>query len=185
MYTAKSSNNHRRAFTLIELIVVIGIILVIAALAAAFAPRVSDSQNLTRAIDQFEQWLLTAKMRAKRDGLATGIRFIPAPNDLNPANPNLANSGTYSTFQYIQQPDPLAGSPGGGTLMGAGGTLGPGIVQFANVDFTLQGLPPGQWLVQQGDYLEVRDGGVYRIGTATGQMTLQLLGPSGTLTPYE
>lgn len=102
MNNATRAIHRRGAFTLVEMIVVIGIILVIAALAAAFMPRVQDSTNLLRAVDQFEQWLLTAKMRAKHDQLATGIRFIPDP--LNP--------GMFSEFQYIQQPEPL----GGGSL---------------------------------------------------------------------
>jgi prepilin-type N-terminal cleavage/methylation domain-containing protein len=187
MNTVKTSSNRRRAFTLIELIVVIGIILVIAALAAAFAPRVSDSQNLSRAVDQFEQWLLTAKMRAKRDGLATGIRLVPNQGD--PA-------GIYSQVQYIQQPDPLSGgfltttptslvySAGPPAVYVNGGILqsaASGVVTFAGVDFTLglgAGALPSQLLVQPGDFLEVRDGGVYMIGAVTGPTTLTLGGTS-------
>jgi prepilin-type N-terminal cleavage/methylation domain-containing protein len=182
MYTTKRTNN-RPGFTLIELLVVITIILAIAALAAAFTPRVTDSTNLTRSVDQLEQWLLTAKMRAKRDGLATGLRFIPASGDL-------AVAGTYSQFQYIQQPDPLSGgwlsstattgSVPYGTLYLTGGILSAaaaGTVTFANVDFTLGGVPlPTQWLVQPGDYLEVRDGGVYLIAKVTPPATLVLAG---------
>ena len=65
---------------------------------AAFAPSIADSSNLTRAVDNLQQWLLTAKMRAKRDGLATGIRFIQAQGD---------PPGFFSQVQYIQQPDDL------------------------------------------------------------------------------
>ena len=178
----------RGGFTLIELIVVIGIILVIAALGAAFAPTISDSQNLTRSVDNLEQWLLTAKMRAKRDGLATGIRFIP-PDPLNPT------VGPFSEFQYIQQPDAMTGGtivfvpngsnpPAGaaafqvlpaGTLYVTGGiclgatantATGVAQVQFGNVDFFGGHALPVQYLVQPGDYLELRDGGVYLIGQA-------------------
>ena len=186
MYATNETKN-RRGFTLIELLVVMAIILAIAALAAAFAPRVTDSTNLTRSVDQLEQWLLTAKMRAKRDGLATGLRFVPSAITGDTA-------GTNSQFQYIQQPDPLAGGsivfvptggnpPSGGvvyqtlpngTLYLIGGILlsanppppnpPTGLVTFGNVDFSMGGVPnPAQWLVQTGDYLEVRDGGVYLI----------------------
>jgi prepilin-type N-terminal cleavage/methylation domain-containing protein len=164
----------REAFTLIELIVVVAVILTIAALAAAFVPSVSDNTNLSRAVDLTEQVLLTAKLRAKRDQLATGVRFIQAQGDA---------ASTYSQFQYIQQPDPLAGGwvsttqttgsvlynagppplyiTGGIITSAAGGT-----VTFANVDFSLGGTPSAsQWLVQPGDFLEVRDGGVYMIGS--------------------
>jgi len=171
MYATNKTKN-RRGFTLMELLVVMTIILVIAALAAAFAPRVTDSTRLTRSVDQLEQWLLTAKMRAKRDGLATGLRFIQAPGDV---------AGTYSQFQYIQQPDPLSGGWVSSTGTFTGGVLVPssgGVVTFANVDFTLgTGITnKAQWLVQAGDYLEVRDGGVYFILNPTGPTTLQLAG---------
>jgi type II secretory pathway pseudopilin PulG len=181
---------------LVEMMVVIAIMLALAALAAAFAPRVNDNQKLTRAVDNLEQYLLTAKMRAKRDGLATGLRFITAPGDI----PGV----TYSQFQYIQQPPPLSGgiylgtSPslppgyptpyqypagsgiwfaGGLLLSAAGGTVtfaqvvSPGPIPAAGtiqgVDFTLGGLPPNQYLVQTGDYLEINGGGVYAIGAVT------------------
>ncbi len=189
MYATNKTKN-RRGFTLVELMVVMAIILAVAALAAAFAPRVTDSTNLTRSVDQLEQWLLTAKMRAKRDGLATGLRFLSAPGDA---------AGTFSQFQYIQQPDPLGGgslsttqgsgsvlySPGpppvylnGGILAGATG----GLVTFANVDFALGGgaayIASNQGLVQPGDYLEVRDGGVYLIAAVVPPAASQ---PANTL----
>ena len=177
MRNAIKITRRREAFTLIELIVVISIILVIAALAAAFAPRVSDSQNLTRSVDQLEQWLLTAKMRAKRDQLATGLRFVQASGD---------PPGMFSEFQYIQQPDPLSGGwvtasaqPGSvpfGPLWLNGGICLPtstrGQVQLFNVDCSMgQTLTPNQYLIQPGDYLEMRDGGVYFIAAATATAT--------------
>jgi prepilin-type N-terminal cleavage/methylation domain-containing protein len=170
--------NRRGGFTLVELLVVMAIILAIAALAAAFAPRITDNTNLSRAVDNIEQWLLTAKMRAKRDGLATGIRLVQAQGD---------PKGFYSQVQYIQQPDPLTGgwmsatqttgSVAYGTLYLTGGVLhsaANGAVHFFNVDFWQGGLPQSEWLVQPGDYLEVRDGGVYLIGHVPGPLTITL-----------
>lgn len=154
----KRPTRRRTAYTLIELLVVIAIILALSALAAAFLPRISGSQNLTRSMDQLEQWLLSAKMRAKRDGLPTGLRFNPDPN----------NPGMFAEVQYIQQPEPLSG--GSMTMTGLNGgilqTAGSSTVNFANVDFT-NGQPGvyADYLVQPGDFLEVHGGGgVYLIG---------------------
>lgn len=209
MFVTKTISKRRKAFTLVEMLVVIAIILVIAALAAAFAPRVNDSQNLTRAIDNMEQWLLSAKMRAKRDGLATGVRFVAVQGDVG---------GTYSQIQYIQQPDPLTAGvcvgappsplpanayqypppspalPQGGNYY-IGGTLvsaSSGSVTFQGVDFSLGGLPQydastpprNQWLVQPGDFLEVRDYGIFSIYSVTGANTVQLGGTTLQGDPY-
>jgi len=85
----------RRAFTLIEMIVVMAIILTIAVLGIAFLPKFLDNQNLTRAADHLSQWLLTAKQRAKRDGAPTGVRILVDPTT------HLATQ-----CQYVQQPEP-------------------------------------------------------------------------------
>ncbi len=186
MYKTIKIADRRNAFTLMEMLVAITIIVVLAALAAAFAPRIDDNQKLSRAVDNLEQWLLTAKMRARRDGLATGLRFVQAPGDA---------SRIYSQFQYIQQPEPLTGGycaggstaalsppyyqyPSGTGNYYLGGLLTSataGTVTFQGVDFTLGGTPLwNQWLVQPGDYLEINGGGVYYIQSVTGPTTLQL-----------
>jgi type II secretory pathway pseudopilin PulG len=175
----------RPAFTLVELLVVIAIMIAIAALAAAFMPRVQDSTQLSNAIDQLEQWLLTAKMRAKRDGLVTGVRL---------KDPN--GTGMFTEGQYIQQPDPLSGGVCVGSTPVAGAYQYPsgsgnyyvgglciagttGSAQFAGVDFSLGGIPANdpvsglpQWLVQPGDYLELRDGGGVHLITGVSANTL-------------
>jgi type II secretory pathway pseudopilin PulG len=148
---APRTAQHRKALTLIELLVVIAIIIFIAALAAAFMPRVQDSTRLNNAVDQLSQWLLTAKMQAKRDGQVTGIQL---------QDPNA--TGFYTQAVYVQQPDPIVGGS-----MTATGFTGPYVaaasgttVTFGNADFSLGGLPnPLEWLVLPNDYLELRDGG--------------------------
>jgi prepilin-type N-terminal cleavage/methylation domain-containing protein len=182
MYTTKKIAVRRDAFTLTEMLVVIAIILAVAALAAAFAPRVNDNQKMTRAVDNLEQWLLTAKMRAKRDGLPTGLRFIQAPGDAN-IDPSIQSGGPptlFSQFQYIQQPDPLSGGyiNATGAVGGALVSAASGVVTFGNVDFSLGNPlnPPNQWLVQSGDYLEVNGGGVFLIQAVTSPITVSLSG---------
>ena len=166
----------RGGLTLVELIVVIAIILTIAALAAAFIPNVSDSQRTWSSVDLLEQWLLTAKMRAKHDSLPTGIRFIP----------DATTPGQYSQFVYIQQPDPLVGGTSQGNGKYTGGYVASASpvqngtkVDFGNVDFH-GGQPPSNpavFLVQPGDYLELRDGGgVHPILGVSSQTSLLVSG---------
>jgi prepilin-type N-terminal cleavage/methylation domain-containing protein len=175
MCAVTSSGRRRRAFTLIEMLVVMGIILLLATIGVAYLPKMSDNQKRTRAVDLVSQWLLTAKERAKRDRLPTGVRFIDPNNPSNdPTKPILV-----SQLQYVQQPDPITGgqlvyyasasAPAGyfgpianniyvigGICLSAtpfGGTGAATIVTFGNVDFTSGTLD--QRLVQRGDYLEL------------------------------
>ncbi len=183
--SVKRPTSRRVGYTLIELLVAIAIMLALAALAAAFLPRINGNQSLIRSMDQLEQWLLTAKMRAKRDGLPTGLRFNPDPN----------NPGMFSEAQYIQQPDALSGgslsaaqtpgsivySAGPPPLYLSGGILLSAIsstVTFGNVDFT-NGQPGifADYLVQPGDSLEIRGGGgVHLIGGVPTSPTTLMLG---------
>jgi len=81
------------------MLVVMGIILILATLGVAYLPKMSDNQKRTRAVDLVSQWLLTAKERAKRDRLPTGVRLLYDPNNLT----------LVSQLQYVQQPDPITG----------------------------------------------------------------------------
>src|SRR5262249_4825354 len=119
-----------------------------------------------RAVDQLSQWLLTAKQRAKRDGVPTGVRLLQDPS-----------TGLFTQLEYVQQPDPYTGglctsvnaTNSGGVLFSTV-TLQLGGVDFegaATTDLT-------SWLVQAGDYLELNGGGpVYLIqGVKSTQLTL-------------
>jgi type II secretory pathway pseudopilin PulG len=157
----------RRALTLVELLVVVALLVLIAALGAAFLPRFQDSQHLTRGVDLLTQWLLTAKQRAKRDGLPTGVRI------LFDSSTSLADQ-----LEYIQQPEPLTG----GTLSG----IASGTATFTGVDFVGAATSAGQadiGLVEPGDYLEVYGGGTVHLISAVGNATtLTLSNTSLTLT---
>ncbi len=86
----------RRGFTLIELLVVIGIIIILASLAAAFLPNLDRNKGVPNAATQVQGWLNLAKQQAMRDGAPRGLRIIHDGN------------GQATSIQYIEQPLPVA-----------------------------------------------------------------------------
>ncbi len=168
----------RRAFTLMELLVTIAIILVIATIGYFALPKnMAGDYNRVRGIDQMMEWLLTAKQRAKRDQVPTGIRLV------------VDSTGLVTSVVYVQQPDALSGQVTGGqctstTSGSAGPPAVPATASFQNVDFQGGASTAGQIneaLVQPGDYLSVNGGPVHLItgvGAPTGSP------PTTTLTLY-
>ncbi len=159
-------------FTLIEMVVVIGIIVILLAIGAAFLPGLQGNQKVQNGVDRLAQWLLIAKNRAKHDGLPTGLLFLP--------------SGTQvSQFVYVQQPDVMSGDPSVGNscytqpvMVGMQVTYPPSLnVLFNGVDFVGSGnlTDPTTWVVRAGDYLELFGGG----GPF---LVLAVTPPSGTTT---
>src|SRR5207245_10516443 len=90
-----TETRRRSAFTLVELLIFVSILLIITVAVVAVAPRFTDVRKLSRAADGLAQWLLTAKQRAKRDQVPTGVRLFPDPQHNN----------LVTQLQYIQQPD--------------------------------------------------------------------------------
>jgi prepilin-type N-terminal cleavage/methylation domain-containing protein len=71
-----SKRTGRRAgFTLIEMLVVLFIIVILATLVVAIAPRISEQSRAARGADQLQGWLLIAKQRAKNGGRPAGLRL--------------------------------------------------------------------------------------------------------------
>lgn len=89
----------RSGFTLLELLVVIGVILVLATLALFIAPRLNDDQRIVRGSDLIQGWMLIQKQRAHRDQVPRGIRLVP-----NADNPRFV-----SEMHYIEQPEDWKG----------------------------------------------------------------------------
>lgn len=83
----------RFAFTLVEMLVALVIIIALAAMTAAILPRAMDQQKSSRAADQVMRWLLIAKQWAQVDQRPRGVRFTPDQN------------GYAWTAQYIQLPE--------------------------------------------------------------------------------
>jgi type II secretory pathway pseudopilin PulG len=160
----------RGAFTLVELVVVIGIMVTLLALGAAFVPGLQGNQKVQNGVDRLAQWLLIAKQRAKHDGLPTGLRFV-----IDPSNPTQV-----SQFMYVQQPDPMSGDPAVGNSCVMSPT-NPNQLQFSRgVDFI--GADASNPLVTVGDYFEPFGGTPYSIAGATAN-TLTLNQQIAIVTP--
>jgi hypothetical protein len=83
----------RPAYTLIELMVVVGLIVLLATLTVAVAnSSLVDSYKIVGSADRLSGWLLTAKQRALRDKTPVGVRFIRGST--NPAD---------AEFYFIRQ----------------------------------------------------------------------------------
>jgi type II secretory pathway pseudopilin PulG len=101
----------RPAFTLVELLVVIALIIALAGIAVAVAESGAfGSQKVISAGDRASGWLLIARQRAIRDGAARGVRFFRSPQAV--ANPgDQAQAYRFTEAQYIEQPDPWVPNP--------------------------------------------------------------------------
>ncbi|WP_020475269.1 prepilin-type N-terminal cleavage/methylation domain-containing protein [Zavarzinella formosa] len=91
-----SHSTTRSAFTLVELLVVIGIMLALAALAAAVLPALRQKNNSAKAAAQVQGYLSISKQQAIRDRSPRGIRLV-----LDPSDPMVVRA-----LQYIEVPDP-------------------------------------------------------------------------------
>ncbi len=102
MTLAAPPTRRRPGYTLVELLVVMALIVVLAALTVLVTQSGAfGSQQVVSAADRASGWLLIAKQRALRDGQPRGVRFAMT------ADPN--NPTTYFRVreaQYIEQPDP-------------------------------------------------------------------------------
>src|SRR5262249_23468684 len=167
----------RTGFTLVELLVVIGILLALAGLGILFLPGVQQSQPAARGPPAVQGALLIAKQRAVRDQGPRGLRLII--DDVN--------VGYVIKLQYIEQPDDFSG----GVLTTHPPAMPATPPPFTQVMLTGVDLWNGdngsdktRWHVLEGDYLEIFGGGqTYRIKTVTSNgpdSGLILHGPADT-----
>jgi prepilin-type N-terminal cleavage/methylation domain-containing protein len=160
----------RAAFTLVEMLVVLTIILVLAALSVTLIPTVGEKQRVGNGAGQLQSWLSIARQWALRDQVPTGVRL------LLPTQPLVNQPGFVlaTQVQYIQQPDPFTG---GYVTITLGTPQGAPLIPPAAQSFTLTAAPvPGQnapdfwggfgpatnnpfiktqWAVQIGDHVEI------------------------------
>jgi prepilin-type N-terminal cleavage/methylation domain-containing protein len=107
------SNLRRTGFTLVELMVVMGIIALLATMVMLIAPNVLAKDRARDAASQLQSALQNARMRAMRDGMPRGVRLLldPPPPNTAPRYPNIIVNrqreytfATASTYQYIEVP---------------------------------------------------------------------------------
>jgi prepilin-type N-terminal cleavage/methylation domain-containing protein len=153
----------RPGFTLIELMIVIGIMVVLATLGFLFLPNLDRNKGVPNAVAQLTGWINLSKAQALRDHRPHGIRFIQDPN----------NPTRCTAIQYIEQPDAVAPRGPGITLELTTPNPNPNpnpLNQWSTA--TLKVGPPGNanpinWDggVDAGDFLELTGGpnGLFQI----------------------
>jgi prepilin-type N-terminal cleavage/methylation domain-containing protein len=94
----------RAAFTLVELLVAIAILVALAALALLVVPAALEQDRTTDGASLLRQYLMISKARAARDQLPRGVRLISNPN------------GMATEIQYLESPPVFVPSPKGGWL---------------------------------------------------------------------
>ncbi|GIW82829.1 MAG: hypothetical protein KatS3mg105_4636 [Gemmatales bacterium] len=159
-----TSRHDRVGFTLIEMLVVLGIFLALSGMMFYLASVVRNKDKATQGASELQSWLKIAQMWALRDQRATGLRLI-----LDPGRQYVTQC------VYIAQPDPYVGAPGA-TLTTT--QVSPTLVTVtgSGIDFSggFGGSPSPQWPVQTGDYLELGSGATARLYRLTPVSPTQL-----------
>jgi prepilin-type N-terminal cleavage/methylation domain-containing protein len=133
----------RSAFTLVELLVAMSIVVTIATMAVLLMPHITERTKATRAADNLQEYLLIARQTSLRNANPCGLRLIIDPG-----------TNFVRTLQYIEQPGALQGGqlyyiPGVQTQVDIVGLDGSGGLGLNN---------PTIWPVQPGDYLQIQQG---------------------------
>ncbi len=170
----------RHAFTLIEMLVAIGIILTLASLAVAFLPSLNDRQRGTQGALIVQTALNTARHRALRDQSARGVRL----------NLDATNTTAATSLQFIEQPADFTGGYASTTGTASGGKTA--TIQFQQAPDLYAGFGSNQanmpyWAVQPGDYFVLNGTQVFLIQTvqnsASSQTGDQIVVQTGTSNP--
>jgi prepilin-type N-terminal cleavage/methylation domain-containing protein len=143
-----TSRTTRRGMTMIELLVVIGLILILASLALLISPRLAEDQRSVRTSDLVSGWLLTCKQRAYRDQQTRGVRLLPT------------NGGTECReLQFIERPEDFRGGKLQVPSPFASGSVPPGyesataFVHGKDLTNNKASDPTAEQIVDVGDYL--------------------------------
>lgn len=97
------ANTQRRAFTLIEILIVLGIIVAVAAIFVPVVLNLSERNQVPKAASLLENALSIAKARAVSEKRPSGIRLIAAADNLRTLTNGTAFAW-YDEIQYVESP---------------------------------------------------------------------------------
>ncbi len=157
----------RKGFTLVELLVAIGIAIVLAGLAALTFPNFRQSTAVSNSVNQLQATLSVAKQRALRDKRPCGVRLI------------YTGDPVVTELQFIEQPEPIV-PPMGSTLTIPVGATGnwTATLNFPNATQASDAYALMSQTAVGEDVLEISDFGGF-IGRIT---TVQPYGGGATIT---
>ena len=144
----------RRAFTLVEMLVAIGILVVLATLAIAIVPKIAATSRPRDGALQLQGWLALARQTAQRDQTAGGVRLI------------VDADGWIRTGLYLSRPDNFVGNEGAAsfdpTTQWVPGNPTPAAysqrIFLDSVDITGGQTNPAYWPVQAGNFICIHGG---------------------------
>jgi prepilin-type N-terminal cleavage/methylation domain-containing protein len=179
----RSTRRHRAAFTLIELLTVISIILILVSMIVAVAYTGNNKQITANGSTTLVGWLKTMQAYALRDQKPYGLRIQPDGNGLVTSALYIETPTEYvgplgSTLTFSP---PMAAGSGAGTQFAVVGSAGPPAVDFSGGMQPLYGSPDDHWAVRAGDYLETQGGAIAQIYRVNNTSTLTCLLPPGDI----
>ena len=190
------SRARRGGWSLLEILVVIALLALLAAMIMAVVPGALDKDRASTAVSQLEAAMQISRSRAIRDGLPRGIRLLPSGTA-----PNIIST----EYQYIESPPAFVANPGGPSgdspyttttsPPSSAGTNAPWVeLVYTLTPPSQNGLPPGQVTArvcriigladdQAGTLQGAANGGYLRLPTLGTWHRIGAVDPASALSP--